>query len=440
MTDLTAARPAWTGARLRGAPRALLFALLGVETLAAGLSALAVVNAGSTGSSWLRLGLLLALCVGFEEFSLHVSRLRLMVRGVLFADMTSVWVFAGVLVLPGGYAVTLAALIGCHTALRRDRINSSPLYRRAYTTSTWMLSCLAAGYVREAVERQSLVVPSWLLGLAAIVAAALAYTLLSRSLIILAVRLSSSSEVRLSLGMLIGTWSENGIELSTLCLGAMTGVVVLHQAAVAILALLPMGLLQRGALVKELETAASVDAKTGLLNAATWQHAAEREAAKADREEVPAAVLLIDLDHFKAVNDTYGHLSGDNALRLVGLRLTAEFRQSDVVGRFGGEEFVAFLPRLGLVEAQAVAERIRRAVNSITLDQFVDNPPPEGLSGRSLSASIGLAMRPTHGSEVDELLRAADSALYAAKHAGRNRVVVAGAGGNSDETIPATVG
>jgi diguanylate cyclase (GGDEF)-like protein len=303
-----------------------------------------------------------------------------------------------------------------------------------------MLSCLAAGYVREAVERQSLVVPSWLLGLAAIVAAALAYTLLSRSLIILAVRLSSSSEVRLSLGMLIGTWSENGIELSTLCLGAMTGVVVLHQAAVAILALLPMGLLQRGALVKELETAASVDAKTGLLNAATWQHAAEREAAKADREEVPAAVLLIDLDHFKAVNDTYGHLSGDNALRLVGLRLTAEFRQSDVVGRFGGEEFVAFLPRLGLVEAQAVAERIRRAVNSITLDQFVDNPPPEGLSGRSLSASIGLAMRPTHGSEVDELLRAADSALYAAKHAGRNRVVVAGAGGNSDETIPATVG
>ncbi len=132
------------------------------------------------------------------------------------------------------------------------------------------------------------------------------------------------------------------------------------------------------------------------------------------------AILIIDLDRFKAVNDVYGHLVGDVVLREIGRCLVAELRDYDVVGRFGGEEFVALLPDASPGEAAVIAERVRARIN--TLQMSVLSPTTVVSEDSILSASIGVACRPTDGDELQELLHAADSALYVAKNGGRNRV------------------
>jgi diguanylate cyclase (GGDEF)-like protein len=177
-----------------------------------------------------------------------------------------------------------------------------------------------------------------------------------------------------------------------------------------------MAILHRSTLVKELEVAASTDVKTGLLNAAAWQQLAERHLLRAQREGSPAAVLMIDLDHFKLVNDTFGHLAGDVALRAVADCLKAELRGYDALGRFGGEEFVAVLDRAAPDAAWAVAHRITHAVRTLTPMPAELDPP------LSITASIGVANYPDDGTSIDALLRAADTALHTAKTTGRNRV------------------
>jgi diguanylate cyclase (GGDEF)-like protein len=140
-------------------------------------------------------------------------------------------------------------------------------------------------------------------------------------------------------------------------------------------------------------------------------------------------LLLIDLDHFKAVNDNFGHLVGDAALQAVGLRLKRELRQYDVVGRFGGEEFVALLPGVDTTDAAAAAERIRAAIASISLAEMGT------ATDSTLTASLGVAMYPLHGDDLGEVLRAADTALYLAKSAGRDRVTVADTHGGERSAI-----
>jgi diguanylate cyclase (GGDEF)-like protein len=195
------------------------------------------------------------------------------------------------------------------------------------------------------------------------------------------------------------------------------------------LVLMPMILLQRGALIRELETVASTDAKTGLLNAIAWEQLAQRELSRSSRDQMSVAILIIDLDRFKAVNDVYGHLAGDVVLREIGRCLTAELRDYDTVGRFGGEEFVALLPEVGAAEAAIIAERVRARIN--TLRMSVLAPDTQTEYDNTLSASIGVACFPGDGSELQELLHAADGALYVAKNSGRNRVEFAKSGGST---------
>jgi diguanylate cyclase (GGDEF)-like protein len=224
---------------------------------------------------------------------------------------------------------------------------------------------------------------------------------------------------------LLGTRDDNLIELATLCLGGLVALAAVHEPWLCILVIAPMATLQRGALVRELETAATTDAKTGLLNAIAWDHLANRELARAARQKTGLAILIIDLDHFKLVNDRFGHLVGDAVLRRVGRALEAGVREFDTVGRFGGEEFVVVLPETDESAALVVAERLRHRINELhpAMDAgvgVVDDEP--------LSVSIGVACSPTDGSELPELLVAADSALYQAKAQGRNRVVLANRG------------
>jgi diguanylate cyclase (GGDEF)-like protein len=180
-------------------------------------------------------------------------------------------------------------------------------------------------------------------------------------------------------------------------------------------------LLQHHALIRELVEAATTDVKTELLNAASWRQLAEQELATARRRRSSAAVFVIDMDYFKRINDEYGHLGGDAALRAVGEALADEFRGHDAVGRFGGEEFVALVPGVDAETASGVGERVRRRIESlrITSDVITSAEP------LTVTASIGVAVTGTHGDTLDELLHAADRALYVAKDAGRNAVRVA---------------
>jgi diguanylate cyclase (GGDEF)-like protein len=167
-------------------------------------------------------------------------------------------------------------------------------------------------------------------------------------------------------------------------------------------------------LLVELRGMASTDARTGLANSRTFDEALDRALAPGPGDTL-LAVVLFDLDHFKAFNDAHGHAAGDEALRAFATIVRASLREGDVAARYGGEEFVVLLRDVDAAGATAVAERIRRQTEATSL--------PTGNGARaSIGVSAGVAAAPEHGTTREGLLRAADGALYTAKRAGRNRV------------------
>jgi diguanylate cyclase (GGDEF)-like protein len=202
----------------------------------------------------------------------------------------------------------------------------------------------------------------------------------------------------------------NAAELS---LGTLTAVAAAHST-LAIVYVVPLVIsLQRSAHVA---MEARVDGKTGLLNDRTWRREAADEIARAERTRTPIALGIIDIDHFKRVNDTYGHPAGDAVLSAVAARATALLRPYDIIGRVGGEEFAFVLPNSPLQEAAEVAERLREAI-SFPLPTQVPSPP-------QVTVSIGVAAANRPGWDLDTYLGHADQALYAAKRGGRDTVRV----------------
>jgi len=165
----------------------------------------------------------------------------------------------------------------------------------------------------------------------------------------------------------------------------------------------------------ELVNAAMTDPLTRLYNSRWLRDTGERDLARAERNGKPLSLLLVDLDHFKAVNDSSGHAIGDLLLQRVATQLRTTVRGADAVVRLGGEEFVILLPECDADAALQVAEAVRAAVRDVTV--------PEGCSLDQLTASVGVATYPDHGRGLDQLLGAADRAMYAAKHEGRDRSV-----------------
>jgi two-component system cell cycle response regulator len=169
------------------------------------------------------------------------------------------------------------------------------------------------------------------------------------------------------------------------------------------------------AMADQIEEIAVRDALTGLYNRRELQRRLHDEAKRALRYDRPFALLMIDADHFKAINDKHGHVAGDEVLRELAAVLTHDVRPADVVARYGGEEFSIVLPETDAAGAVAIAERIRAVIAS---QPFVSFAGPE----LRLTVSIGVAALPEDATSVTRLVEAADSALYAAKQAGRNRV------------------
>jgi diguanylate cyclase (GGDEF)-like protein len=167
----------------------------------------------------------------------------------------------------------------------------------------------------------------------------------------------------------------------------------------------------------DLQTLAAIDPLTGLYNRRQFENLARTELTRCQRYMRPCSFLVIDIDHFKRVNDTFGHEIGDWVLKMVATTLASARRDADVVARFGGEEFVIMLPETTLVAATTVAERIRSMVfaNALAI----------GESKLSLTISVGVGEATASSPSIEAVLRYADRALYEAKQTGRNRVCVA---------------
>lgn len=170
---------------------------------------------------------------------------------------------------------------------------------------------------------------------------------------------------------------------------------------------------QRAAL-GEAERRAQLDSLTGVLNRRSLLERLDAASQRAQVRGLPISLLFIDLDHFKAINDSYGHLAGDACLRAIIAPIQSELRQSDVIGRYGGEEFIVILSSADSAAAQAIADRIRMRIAELRIDGFGEPI--------RLTCSIGIAASDAHGVWGEALVARADAAVYAAKRAGRNQV------------------
>lgn len=175
----------------------------------------------------------------------------------------------------------------------------------------------------------------------------------------------------------------------------------------------------RKRMLEELRQLATIDSLTGLYNRRHFLELCERELHRTRRYRLDVGLLMVDVDHFKTVNDTHGHDIGDQVLRLIARLCRDNLREADVLGRLGGEEFAALLPHASLREAGEVAERLRGAIAETAF------PLPDGQMLR-FTISIGACAVAAETGTTGDLLKAADRALYIAKRDGRNRVMCCG--------------
>src|SRR5690554_3394033 len=173
---------------------------------------------------------------------------------------------------------------------------------------------------------------------------------------------------------------------------------------------------RRRLLEEELKRQATTDPLTGLFNRRQYEMLFRRERERCRRQGSAICVAMADLDRFKALNDEFGHDGGDEALRHVARLFTSKLREGDVVGRFGGEEFIILLPDTGVAEAERVVERLRQALE--------EEPLMVAGSPRSLTATFSLSLVLDSENDISETLRRVDAGLYRGKRSGRNQVVV----------------
>ena len=350
-------------------------------------------------------------------------------------DLLSAWWLPIALLLPPLYALLAPFALGAVLYLRADpRARRIPVHRRVFSSAALGL----AGAVTSAAFH--LVAPgattashaeaarAWLTRPSVVVTAvacAVLFALVSSVTVAVSAHLAEpGASIRTML------WDRETLllDLTETCVGILVAVTCALSHLLLLVALPPVILLQRSLMHQQLTAAARTDPKTGLLNAATWQREADAEVARARRASSPLALLLLDVDHFKRVNDNHGHLTGDEVLRALAAELRQQVRESDVVGRFGGEEFTVLLPRTDDAGACRIAERLRASAARLSV--------PAAGAGISVTVSIGVAVLGQHGHDLFELLAAADAALYRAKHAGRDRVHVYAQGDEATGACP----
>jgi diguanylate cyclase (GGDEF)-like protein len=402
--------PLWS---LPAVPRAYV---AGVPLLAAAGLAVAAVR-----TQWhlSQLGIFL-IVLGSAAAMLEATRDVRVPHDNLTRDLQGVWYLTLAVLLPPVYAFLVPIPL---VAMKQWRVARNFAYRRVFSAASIGLGYGAASAGFHAVSAPvgggaALAGVHALAVLGLVSAAAVTGWLVNSWLVVGAVRLTDPAARVRSLMFSLEALATDAV---VMCLAVLVAFAVSFTLAALIVGL-PVVLMQKRFLMHtQLTAAARTDAKTGLLNAAAWQAEASAELSRRGHSVAPASVAIIDIDHFKAVNDTHGHLAGDRALRAVADRFKAQLRDGDLIGRFGGEEFAILLPRTAATEAGRVAERLR--------GRIADEPIAVGDSRDTsvlvdITVSVGVAELARAGQDLDELLAAADAALYEAKNAGRNRICV----------------
>jgi diguanylate cyclase (GGDEF)-like protein len=386
--------------------------------LTAVIAAYAAGAVGALASAPVRPGdlRLCAVFVGCGAASVELTR-RAGEREGLTRDVFAIWDLPAAVLLPPLYALVIPLP---RAVLTEWRIRRTLLHRRAYTTAAHGLAYAAASVVFRSA------VPALCGGgggssghAAAWITLAAGCGLLSMAvqvcLILPAVKATAAPGTRLR-SLALGQEAVCN-QVTELCLAVLTAFAAAHSALALVVALPLVIVLQRSLRHASLAAAARTDAKTGLLNAGAWQREAAVEVTRAAQAQAPLAVAIADIDHFKTVNDTHGHLAGDAVLAAVSAVMRDLLRDCDLCGRFGGEEFALLLPRTTAVQALEITERIRQGISQLAI-------PWDGTAAIRVTISIGVAVPSQARRTLDDLLAAADHALYQAKRSGRDRIVM----------------
>jgi diguanylate cyclase (GGDEF)-like protein len=414
------AREAVAGWPLWDLPRWLQVLVAGVIALYVGAVAVAVASVHVEARQLWLFGLLLA-C---GAISVELTR-RAGQSGGVVRDVYAIWDLPVALLLPPVYVLLVPIP---RMVLTQARIRQTPLVRRAYSAAALGLAYAAASVVfHHSVSLLGTGTGTgvWIL---LVVGCGLLRLALNDGLVLTAVK-GAAPQTRLR-SEITGSEAVFGSS-AELALGTLVTFVAVHVALAALLALPLVISLQRSLRHSQLVAEASVDAKTGLLNDRTWRRRAAEEVERAAQAGVPMAVGILDIDHFKAVNDTYGHPAGDQVLESLAAVVTAQL-DSALIGRTGGEEFAFFLPGTTPRAAIEAAERLRKRI-PLTVFRF------DGESGQGLvcvTVSIGMVVTARPGRNLGRYYGSADRALYAAKHSGRDAVWVVRADRSDPEPQP----
>jgi diguanylate cyclase (GGDEF)-like protein len=316
-------------------------------------------------------------------------------------DVHGVWLIPVALLLPPVFSMLAAT---GKALLLQWRGEARAPHRRAFTAAAQGLAYGAASLAFHALAPPG---THWLIWGAVAACAALAQDAGACALIAVAVKGTNPT---------VPVFARDALynDLAELTAGTLLAVTLAATGAweLLLLALPLVTLLYRSVGHAQLSDAARLDAKTGLLNAAAWQRQARAEIVRATRTATPVSVAILDIDHFKQVNDTHGHLAGDNLLVALADMMRRQLRDYDLCGRFGGEEFTILLPHTAATAAAHVAERLRAMAEELSV----------GRARITVSVGVVTAMPPGPDLDLEEMLAAADAALYHAKANGRNQV------------------
>ena len=411
--------------RLWSLSRPVVVYILTVELLAISAATGTISLVPVSRMHWLWFGLLLLGSIIYLEAASGIERIREVgAEGTPYVHLLSVWLFAGVLLLPPPLLCALIVLGYLHSWARVYRFRALA-YRKVFSAATVVLGCLGAYMVLHLAYPESHVSFTGALdgptGLLVVVAAGAAYRVINHGLVVIVILATNLDRpVRAA----VGPATDQLMLAGAVGLGSGIAIVMTARPWWTPLLIVTVLALHTGLLMPQFRDASRSDAKTGLFDAVFWAKLVSDELDRSQRLGGTLGVLLLDLDHFKRVNDGYGHLAGDVVLRAVADAIKHSVRGHDMVGRYGGEEFAVVLPGMGTEDVRGAAERVRAAVAGLTV------AVPD-LHGRTrmiggLTASVGAAVFPEHGTDRTSLLLAADAALYDAKTAGRDCTRIAG--------------
>jgi diguanylate cyclase (GGDEF)-like protein len=332
-------------------------------------------------------------------------------------DVYGVWELPVAILLPPVYALVLPVI---RVGLMQFRIRRVPVYRRVFTASAVGLAFGASSVAFHAMAGAGLgstpVLGShaltWIM---AVAACSLIEWIVNQGLVLTAVK-GSDPTIRLRDVQFGAEPLYN--DMTELCVAVVVTLGVAISPIVPVFAFPFVTLLQRSLRHSQLINASRLDSKTGLLNAGTWEREAATQVARAARTRTPLAMALLDIDHFKQVNDTHGHLAGDQVLKEIAAALRNYSREYDLAGRFGGEEFVLLLPHTTEQNALGIAERLRSHIAGMP----VCSGTGTGAQIVQVTVSIGVAVLDETRRDLTDLLASADTALYRAKRDGRDQV------------------